>query len=126
MCVAVSFRLAYNRPRIERILVNFQDMSEQLRLASQEVLLNPSRLIWGPSARREEQMLVFQAARSFAEAAGELDDASGRLEAVLQMLPAEGPVPRPVGDEIQSILDSVRATFDRFKGAENTLWDQLQ
>ena len=105
---------------------NFKDMSEQLRLASQEVLLNPSKLIWGPDARREEQMLVFQAARSFAEAARELDSATGRLEAVLHTLPPDGAVPEKAQAELRSISDGVRAAFERFELAETTLWDKLK
>ncbi len=115
-----------SQPTLERTMQNFKDMSEQLRLASQEVLLNPSKLIWGPDARREEQMLVFQAARSFAEAARELDSATGRLEAVLHTLPPDGAVPEKAQAELRSISDGVRAAFERFELAETTLWDKLK
>lgn len=116
--------VAVNRPALERTLTNFVDMSNQLRLASQEVLLNPSKLIWGPGTQREEQLLVFQAARHFAEAAGQLDDAASRLQAVLATLPADGSA-APHDAELQAISEAVQAAFQRFERAENTLWEQL-
>lgn len=118
--------VALSRPVLEKTLGNFQAMSEQLRLASQEVLLNPSKLIWGPSRQREEQLLVFQAARNFAEAASQLDDAAGRLEAVMKTLPADGQAGPTEKQELLAIHDAVRAAFQRFERAEQVLWDQLK
>jgi ABC-type transporter Mla subunit MlaD len=118
--------LVVSRPTLERTLANFKDMSEQLRLASQEVLLNPSKLIWAPKEDRQEQLLVFQAARSFAEAASQLDNAAGRLEAVLATIPQDGQIDEPVSEEIRSIFQSVKGSFQRFERAEQALWDQLQ
>lgn len=118
--------LVVSRPQLETTLQNFQGMSEQLRLASQEVLLNPSKLIWGPGGHRSEQMLVFQAARSFAEAASELDHASSRLAGLLETLPQDG-TPSPVEqDELRAIHDAVRASFQRFEQAETKLWNELK
>jgi ABC-type transporter Mla subunit MlaD len=114
------------RPALEKMLGNFQGMSEQLRLTSQEVLLNPSKLIWGPSRQRDEQLVAFQAARSFAEAATQLDTAAARLEAMLKTLPPDGRVGAVETQELQTIRDAVRASFERFEHAEQTLWDRLK
>jgi ABC-type transporter Mla subunit MlaD len=115
-----------SRPAIEKALGNFVNMSEQLRLASQEVLLNPSKLIWGPTRAREDKLLIFRAASSFAEAASQLDNAASRLEAVLKTLPAEG-APAELDDaELRAIYESVQAAFQRFGRAEEVLWDQLK
>jgi len=118
--------LAVSRPSLEKTLANFQAMSEQLRLTSQEVLLNPSKLLWGPGPQRQEQLVVFQAARSFAEAASQLDDASGRLEAVLRTLPADGHATEKERAELQAIQDAVRASFQRFDRAQQVLWENLK
>ena len=118
--------IVLNRPQVEKTLQNFLDMSEQLRLASQEVLLNPSKLIWGPQREREDKLLVFRAASSFAEAASQLDNAAGRLEAVLKTLPPEGAVTGTDRKEIQAIHDAVQAAFQRFGRAEEVLWEQLK
>jgi ABC-type transporter Mla subunit MlaD len=117
--------VALSQPEIERTLQNFVAMSEQLRQASQEVLLNPSKLIWGPSRGREEQLLVFQAASSFAEAASRLDAAAGRLEAVLRA-GNEGELSPAARKELQAIYNEVQASFQRFGRAEEVLWQQLQ
>jgi hypothetical protein len=114
------------RPSVEKALGNFVSMSEQLRLASQEVLLNPSKLIWGPTREREDKLLIFRAASSFAEAASQLDNAASRLEAVLKTLPADG-APADLNDqELKAIYESVQAAFQRFGRAEEVLWDQLK
>lgn len=118
--------VAISRPALERTLENFTEMSDQLRLASQEVQLNPSKLIWGPRKHREEQMLVFQAARLFAEAAGELDQAAGRLESILKTLPPDGKLDSAENEELVRIRDAVQAAFERFEQAEKALWEQIK
>lgn len=118
--------VAVSRPSLERTLGNFVAMSDQLKLASQEVRLNPSKLIWGPTRQREEKLLVFRAASHFAEAAGRLDDAAGRLAAVLQTLPADGSPGALEADELRSIYEAVQAAFQRFGRAEEVLWEQLK
>jgi ABC-type transporter Mla subunit MlaD len=115
-----------SRPAVEKTLANFQNMSEQLRLASQQVLLNPSKLIWGPTRQREDKLLIFRAASHFAEAASQLDDAAARLAAVLETLPRDGPATGAEAQEIQSIYDAVRGAFQRFGRAEEVLWEQLK
>ncbi len=115
-----------SRPALERMVNNFEAMSEQLRLASQEVLLNPSKLIWGPDRKREDQLVVFQAASNFAEAARQLDNAVGRLEGILSLGLPDSSTATADDEEIQAIRDAVRAAFERFGRAEEALWEQLQ
>lgn len=116
--------LVLNRPQLEQTLENFGEMSDNLRQTSQEVLLNPSKLIWGPDAKRDEQLVVFQAARNFAEAATELDRVSQRLQALLATMPAEGGTVNP--ELLEQVQGAVRAAFERFKQAEDQLWEQLK
>ncbi len=117
--------VALNRPVIDQAVANFRDMSERLRQASQEILLNPSILLKGPG-KREQQLVIFQAASSFAEAAGQLDNAVTRLQAMLNTLPAEGRLSPEQSRELRAIFDSVRATFQQFGQAENTLWQEMK
>ncbi|MCK4343543.1 MAG: hypothetical protein KAY37_17660 [Phycisphaerae bacterium] len=126
MTSASERMIVLSKPTLEKTLGNFEEMSEQMRLASQEVLLNPSKLIWGPGRQREEHLLVFQAARNFAEAASQLDDAAGRLEAVLKTLPPDGQATAADSEELKSIHEAVRAAFQRFERAEEVLWDKLK
>lgn len=126
MSAAGERLVVLGRPTIEKTLDNLLGMSDQLRLTSQEILLNPSKLIWGPTQVREEKLLVFRAASSFAEAASQLDDAAARLQAVLQALPPESTTAQVNSAEVQAVYDGVQAAFERFGRAEQVLWEQLK
>ncbi len=115
-----------SRPSLESALLNFELMSEQLALASQELKLNPSRLIWGPDEKRREKLIVFEAARSFAQAATELDRATHRLQAVLKALPEDGKPTTADLAELRAIQQAVEGAFERFNEAEEALWNQLK
>lgn len=114
-----------SRPTLEQILANFREMSANLNQAGLEVLLDPSRLLAKPGPERRSDLLTFQAARSFAEAAGELDNAVARLDALVRALPTEGPAAAD-RSELQEIQKAVRAAFQRFDQAERALWEQLK
>lgn len=118
--------VAVSRPRLEKIMDNFQAMSEQLNQTSLEVLLNPSILLTPPSPQRREQLVVFEAARAFAGAASQLDAATGRLDAVLKTLPESGKLSEADNQELQAIHDAVRAAFQRFEQAEQVLWEKMK
>ncbi len=118
--------VAVNRPALERAVGNRGEMTDYLRRASHAVLLNPSRLIWGPGARRKQQLLVFQAARSFAEAARDLDLAAARMQSLLADLPPAGAPGAAAAEELAAIQAAVRAVFERFERAEGALWEQLK
>ncbi|MEW6252435.1 MAG: hypothetical protein AB1716_17490 [Planctomycetota bacterium] len=117
--------VALNRPVIEQTIANLRGMSQKLDQASQEVLLNPSILLRGPG-RREEQLAVFQAASSFADAATQLDRAATQLRAILGTLPVEGPLSTEQQRQLQAVYDDVRGTFQRFGRAEEALWRELE
>lgn len=118
--------MAMNRPALDAAVRNLKSTSDELLHGIQEVALDPSRLFFGPGEQRGKQLLIFQAARSFSDAASALDDAAGRLEAAAKTLPAEGSVMAAEAEELQSIHDSVRAAFERFERAEQVLWEELK
>lgn len=118
--------LTSSRPQIEETLDNVNTTSQELKHGVQELVLNPSKLFWGPSGDREKQLAVFLAARNFAEAARQLDTASGRLESILNSLPEDQPISETLNKEIESIHATIRAAFQRFEQTERVLWDQLK
>lgn len=126
MTTAGERTVVLSRPTVEKILGNFRDMSEQLRQASQEVLLNPSKLIWGPTQQREDKLLIFRAASNFAEAARELDAAAGRLQALSQSLAHDAALSDADREELKKMRAAVDAAFERFGRAETALWEQLK
>lgn len=111
----------FSRPSLERTLVNVKEMSNQLRLASEEIRLSPWRLMYRPTAGETQRMSLFEAARTFAEAATFLDDAAARLEAA-------GAAQAGGADdaELREIRKSVSEAFERFKQAEAYLWEKLK
>lgn len=117
--------LIANRPAIDRTLANVKETSEQLRLASIEIRLMPWRLMAQPTKRESAEFDIFEAARTFAEAATYLDDAAARLEAVLAATPP-GERGAAAEAEIQAIHASVKSAFERFERAEKFLWERMK
>lgn len=112
-----------NRPATEKIITNLKDSSDQIRTGVQELILNPWRF-FGPGPEGQQKLDAFQAARSFAEAAVSLDSAAARLEAMLAAAPAGESV--EVKSEVVEIQKELRATFDRFRRAEQFLWEKMK
>lgn len=115
--------VALNRPQIDKALANLGEMSEQLRLTSQELRLAPWRLLYRPSPRESDELSVFEAARTFAEAATYLDDAASRLETAAQTAPPGSAV---VDDDVRAIQQSLKAAFERFQKAEQFLYEKMR
>lgn len=112
-----------NRPATERIIANLKDSSDQIRTGVQELILNPWRF-FGPGPEGQQKLDAFQAARNFAEAAVSLDSAAARLEAMLAAAPAGATV--EARSEVIEIQKELRATFERFRRAEQFLWEKMK
>ena len=113
-----------NRPALQRTIDNLKDVSDQLKIGVQEIVLAPWRL-FKPPAGEIKKLDVFEAARRFAEAATMLDDAAAKLEAIQAATPPTAPATGSAG-EIRAIQESLRAAFERFESAEQYLWDQMK
>lgn len=115
--------ITLNRPQLDKALTNLGDMSEQLRLTAQELRLAPWRLLYRPSPRESDELSVFEAARTFAEAATYLDDAAGRLETAAQAAPPGSAI---VDEDVREIQQSLKAAFERFEKAEQFLYEKMR
>lgn len=116
--------LVLGRPLIDRAISNVKDMSENLRLLSQEVRLAPWRLMYEPDTAELREMTIFEAARTFAEAATFLDDAAARLDAAVAA--SAGTAAGEEGIDMRGVRDSVRAAFERFSKAEEFLYQKMK
>ena len=114
-----------NRPTIERTIANVKELSEQAKLTIQSIYLAPWRLLNPPGLGEKRQTGVFEAARTFAEAATYLDDAAARLEAAVAAS-ADGQPLVESDKEIQAIQQSLKAAFERFERAEQFLWEKMK
>jgi ABC-type transporter Mla subunit MlaD len=126
IAVAGERLIKTSRPKLELALDHLVATSEKLDHAALKILLNPQRLLKGTTPKDEEQLRVFEAARDFAYAASELDTASARLQALIDTLPSEGQLSAADNEELRSIQGAVRASFERFEQAEQTLWQKLK
>jgi len=114
-----------NRPAVDRVIQNLHIASEDLTLGVREVVLDPSRLIWGPGPARENRLRLLTAARDFVQAAAYLDDAAARLEAVQQASGGAQTLAVPE-QELEAVREALRSAFARFEQAENYFWEQMK
>ena len=108
------------RPVLERAIANAQITTGQLKLAAIEIRRSPWRLLYKPGDKELETDNLYDAARSFALAAGTLDAAAESLRAL-----AADP-----GDEskekVSHMLDRLERLFGKFEQAEGAFWQALK
>lgn len=114
--------MVLNRENLNKLLLNFKEASDHLKTGVKYVLRHPWRLMNEPkpSVIREEAM--FDAARSFAEAATRVDDASARLQALAEVHGGNIPLNDP---DLARIMADLRQTQTQYQAAESEFWRQL-
>lgn len=112
-----------NRDNINRMLVNFKEASDHIKTGVKYVLRHPWRLFNEPSVTELKQQAVFDAARSFAEAAARIDSASGDLKALAEL--HDGSIPQE-DPELARIMADLKHTQEQYRKAETELWRMLQ
>lgn len=124
---AKSFREAADRvggliasqsPVLERTIANLQLTSAQLKMTSLEVRRSPWRLLYQPSDQELETDNLYDAARSFAIAAGALQASAQSLNAYATARPDDEPT-------IRAKLEHLEELFKRYKEAEDRFWQRL-
>jgi hypothetical protein len=111
-----------NREQLDEMIANMKETSDHLKAASKEIRRNPWRLFYQPTLEEASQANVYDAARSFAEAATRLDDALARVQAI-----SRSPTTAPAGNgkQIADIMAELQQTFSKFSKVEQALWQQL-
>ncbi|MFH1419440.1 MAG: hypothetical protein ABII12_14285 [Planctomycetota bacterium] len=111
-----------NRENINKLLLNFKEASDHIKTGVKYVLRHPWRLLNEPKPTEMRQQAIFDAARSFSEAAGQIDDASAQLNALAEL--HEGAI--PLGDpDLARIQADLKRTRDKYLKAEAELWRLL-
>lgn len=106
-------------PNLRRTLSNLRLMSDQLKLTAVEVRSQPWRLLHRPTTKELESQVLYDATRSYAEAASDLRAASESLETV-----AAGKPSASAGD-LDSLTQRVREALSSYRQAERYLLDKL-
>ena len=107
------------RPVLERALANAQLTTDQLKLAAIEIRRSPWRLLYKPSDTELESDNLYDAARSFAQAAGALDSAALSVRAISEH--AGG------GDErLTKMIEHLEQLYVEYEKAETRFWNALE
>ncbi len=114
--------IVLNREKVDELLGNFKETSDHLKAASKDIRRNPWRLLYRPTLEETKQLDIFDAARAFAEAATQLDDAVAELRALADMQQGQLRADDP---QLLRIRSQLQQTFEKFSKAEAALWRQL-
>ncbi|MEM9064849.1 MAG: MlaD family protein [Planctomycetota bacterium] len=120
-------RMILDRERvtIRTTLANLRIISEQGKLAAQEVRSEPWRLLQRPETKELREQLIYDSARAFAQAAGDLRDAAVSLDALTQGQPLGRPIPAAIEAEITDLQAELAALQGRLAEAGEDLLDRL-
>lgn len=114
--------LVTSGPRIESTLADAQLTAQQLKLTSMEVRRSPWKLLYRPSDRELDHELLYDAARSFALAASELQISSTTFE---QILDSQDPAIRndpALAERLRQVLTNA---LTRYEQAQDALFSVL-
>jgi ABC-type transporter Mla subunit MlaD len=114
--------LTTQKPVLERMIANLRLTSDQLKLASIEIRRSPWRLLYRPSDEELETDNLYDAARSFALAAGTLDST---VESLRLLVEHYGDALDADSENVRLILANLYDAFEQFSRAEHRFWDAL-
>jgi ABC-type transporter Mla subunit MlaD len=111
--------IAANRMNLSDTMVNLRETSEQLKAASEEIRRAPWRLLYKPEKREADTLNIYDASRSYADAASDLNSAATTLETLMKLRKGGVPVDEKA---LAEALDRVKAGLARYSQAEDALW----
>ncbi len=113
-----------NWPGVRKIVSNMRLASDQLKLTMIEVRRAPWRLLYQPGKKELETELLYDSARTYAEAVSDLRAASEELE-VLQAAAQAAPIAGIEPEQIQRISAELDKAFERYHRAETDFLSRL-
>ncbi|MBL8764265.1 MAG: hypothetical protein JNM07_08345 [Phycisphaerae bacterium] len=109
-------------PEFRIILANGRLASDQLKLAMTEIRRNPWRLLYQPGKKELEKELLYDSARTYAQAVSDLRATAASLEAIVAM----GPGAQTLDHEsAERLTRSLEETFRKYKDSERDFLDRL-
>ncbi len=115
--------LLINRENIDEIIDNMTIVSANLKATSKEVRRHPWKLLHKPEPKEQREQNIYDAARAFLSGAEQLDQTLAKLSGLAKAHP-EGIDPKD--PKFQEIRKAVLKTFDKFKKAEDALWNEFK
>jgi ABC-type transporter Mla subunit MlaD len=114
--------MVLNRDNINETLRNLKETSDHINYGIKFLIRRPWLLFNKPTAVETKQADILDAARSFLDAAGRLDDAASELRALADL--HDGHIPDDDAD-LERIREALGQSFEAFKSAETALWEEL-
>jgi ABC-type transporter Mla subunit MlaD len=111
-----------NRDNLDELILHMKSMAGNLNAAAKEIRRNPWRLLAKPAEKETKSQNIYDAARAFAEGAGELDDAVSRMNALRDARPEGVKSDDP---ELKKVLTRLEGSFEKFRAVEDKLWEEL-
>ena len=111
--------LVGQRPVIERILANAQLSTDQLNLAATEIRRSPWRLLYTPTSGELETDNLYDASRSFAQAAGALEAATTSIKEIVSKTDVSKP-------RLEKMLKNLDKLYEKYDVAEKTFWKAIE
>ncbi len=113
--------MVMNRDRIDEMIENMGEVSDNLKSTSKDVHRNPWRLLYKPDKEELRSQNIYDAARAFASGAEQLDAALAKLRALSRENPGAIPANDP---ELIKVRKQIEETFGNFTKAEQALWKE--
>lgn len=118
----VRAMISENRPSIDSTLVNVRQLTLKGRLMVEELRAQPWRVLDKPSEKELKREPLYEAARAYADAVGELRVASESLDVAVRNLEnARNNGGDEVGAELMRLAQVVDQAYSRYEGAERRL-----
>jgi ABC-type transporter Mla subunit MlaD len=108
-----------NRGKFDAMIASAKLAADNLKNAAAEIRRSPWRLFYKPAAGELGNLNLYDAARQFADGAGELNDAATALRDALQDKNADP-------QQLQKLLDKLDNSFNNFNQVEKTLWEDVK
>ena len=108
-----------NRSRIDSMIALLKSTSENLRGASVEIRHSPWRLLYKPAPGELDNLTLFDAARQFADGAGNVSDAAEALKDASHD-------PQATPEQMKKLMQRLEDAFDNFTPVEQKLWNSVK
>ncbi|MCP4711687.1 MAG: hypothetical protein GY869_23965, partial [Planctomycetes bacterium] len=116
--------ITINRDYISSMILNLNEISVNFKMASRDIRRSPWKLLYTPDESELKIQGLIEAADDFATGAEQLDDAAQRLQNLMTTGAADQiPVDKKI---IETIINDLKASFDKFQNAENKFWTEIK
>ena len=115
----ITSTLAAELPNVRRTLVSGRQAADSLRLGIDEIVAQPWRILQRPTTKELREQLVYDSARAYAQAVGDLRSMAESLESVTATDRQVDP------DQIRAMVESLRESLLNARRAQDSLENQL-